>query len=302
MSQCYNASGTRTPLMSSFFSYWPSLFRSAAEAKQQLLVLQEERQGHLQAAVQRHDASWNWNQNMWFHVVSETGGLTVWPRKLGQLIWYWFNLMSQVRQHVFFSLVRLSMERLIPPFAAKKYMMINGIAELPCINVSQGYCQVVDWNVEQIRYFHALGWSSLLNVPAIHLKNLQPPRCRVKSEQSRPANSVHVRRSMVNGSHQIFFISDGVSKVDLFQGCRKRSISGSIFWEIFNHIWETWVSQLDGWPIQGWYSSFSHRLVYKPIYSRYTQIYRDLSKPKSNLSIITRWDRQMFIYIYTITG
>ena len=190
------------------------------------------------------------------------------------------------------------MDRLIPPFAAKKYMMINGIAELPCINVSQGYCQVVDWNVEQIRYFHALGWSSLLNVPAIHLKNLQPPRCRVKSEQSRPANSVHVRRSMVNGSHQIFFISDGVSKVDLFQGCRKRSISGSIFWEIFNHIWETWVSQLDGWPIQGWYSSFSHRLVYKPIYSRYTQIYRDLSKPKSNLSIITRWDRQMFIYIY----
>lgn len=222
-------------------------FSFAAEAKQQLLVLQEERQGHLQAAVQRHDASWNWNQNMWFHVVSETGGLTVWPRKLGQLIWYWFNLMSQVRQHVFFSLVRLSMERLIPSFAAKKYMMINGIAELPCINVSQGYCQVVDWNVEQIRYiFHALGRSSLLNVPAIHLKNLQPPRCRVKSEQSRPANSVHVRRSMVNrippDLNPFLMLCQ---RLTWNKGCRKRSRSGSIFWYFQPYLGD--VSLPVGW-------------------------------------------------------
>lgn len=48
-------------------------FSFAAEAKQQLLVLQEERQGHLQAAVQRHHASLSPGIGtricgfMWFH-------------------------------------------------------------------------------------------------------------------------------------------------------------------------------------------------------------------------------------------
>lgn len=42
--------------------------------------------------------------------------------------------MSQERQHFFFTGSFINGE-VDPPFAAKKYMMINGIAELPCINV-----------------------------------------------------------------------------------------------------------------------------------------------------------------------
>ena len=94
----------------------------------------------------------------------------------------------------------------------------------------------------------ALGWSSLLSYPAFRPRSFQLPRCRVKSEQSHPANVVHIRRcSIVNRSHSMNLILMVCQKLTCFRGAKKVNkwlkLLSTKFWRRF--------SQLDGWLIQG---------------------------------------------------